>query len=425
MKSFFNDLICAMLPASKDAVAGLSPAKYPDFPVEEYYGRYNRLRALMDARGLDAIILTQSANLRYFSGYRSLLWLSKFRLYGLLIPRDPAKPPRLILPTQELGNGVHCTVVDNVTEFLDQGDPVAGLLQAVKEADLPQKSKIGMELGFGQRLSMTYLDFRRFEAAVRPAEIMDCAEIVQSVRMIKSDAEIGCIRRSNEISQIATEAGFRSIKPGMTEAELMAIIHASMYENGAEAATDPSVFSVFSGPDRYFIGNAIATDRRLEPGDLIDIDGGAVFKGYATDYIRQACVGRPTDRQLRYFNIAREAGEACIDALKPGVVASEIYDVAIKVFRRYGVEQYSLINIAGHGNGLDFHELPWLGEAGCVYSADTVIREGMVFCIEPVFARVDDPQQRDGTWIVEDTVAVRSSGAERLTDKLSTELWCS
>jgi Xaa-Pro aminopeptidase len=424
MKSAFNSLFSVMNSASDDKVVGLSAAKYPDFPVEEYYGRFNRIRALMDVEGIDALVLTQAPNLRYFSGYRSLLWLSKFRLYGLLIPRDPAKPPRLILPTQELGNGQFCTVVDNLVEFPDQGDPVGGLLQAVKEADLPTGARIGMELGFGQRLAMTYLDFKRFETSIAPAKIVDCAEIVQSVRMIKSEAEIGCIRRSNEISQIATEAGFSAIKPGMTEAQLMAIIHASMYENGADPATDPSVFSVFSGPDRYFIGNAIAADRKLEPGDLIDIDGGAVFKGYATDYIRQACVGKPTGKQLKYFNIAREAGQACIAALKPGVVASEIYDVAMDVFRRHDVEQFSLINIAGHGNGLDFHELPWLGEAGAVYSADTVIQEGMVFCIEPVFARVDDPDHRDGTWIVEDTVVVRSSGAERLTDRLSTELWC-
>jgi Xaa-Pro aminopeptidase len=179
-----------------------------------------------------------------------------------------------------------------------------------------------------------------------------------------------------------------------------------------------------SGPLRYKLGaNAVASDYALNDGDLVLMDGGAVFGGYVTDYIRQACVGHPTDEQLSFFAITVEANDAAIAAIRPGVSGADVYEAAMDVFDRRDVRKYTVNNIIGHGVGMDIHEVPWLGERDTVYTSGTILQPGMVVCVEPVFARANDPERKKGTWIVEDKVLITETGHEVLTANLSKELW--
>ncbi len=72
---------------------------------------------------------------------------------------------------------------------------------------------------------------------------------------------------------------------------------------------------------------------------------------------------------------------------------------------------------------MEVHELPWLGERGDVYSADTRLEPGMVLCVEPVIAGMDSPQMHAGIFIVEDKLLVTENGCEVLTDSLAKDLW--
>jgi Xaa-Pro aminopeptidase len=396
-------------------------ARYAEFPHAEYHRRYARACRLMAREGLDGVLVTQDLNVRYFAGYVSLLWASRFRIMAALLPADPAVGPCLVVPGQETGNAVHTAWIADITAYPDQADPIPHLAHAIRTRFA--RGRIGTELGFGQRLGMTIEQFEALKRAIAPVELVSATPLIQAVRMLKSAAEIGRLRRACEISQAGVRAGFEALKPGMTEKELAAVMASTMYAHGAEFGAQPSFMVVMSGPARYQTVNALASDKPIEQGDLVLVDGGAVYGGYATDFIRQACLGVPTAQQRRWFDIAVEANDAAIAAIRPGVSGADVYAAALAVFERAGLAQYNAINIVGHGTGMEVHELPWLGEGGRVYTSSTVLEEGMVVCIEPVIAGMDGPQWRAGAFIVEDKVAVTATGADVLTRDLDKRLW--
>lgn len=423
MQSNFNDLLAALERPLPDLPSSTAPRPdFAEFEPAEYELRYAKAIALMEERGLDALVVTMEEHVRYFAGYLSVLWVSKFRPLVLILPRDPSVGPTLVLPGQEEGNAAASSWVKDLVFFDDQGDPIAQIVEALRERGLgTESSTIGMELGFGMRLGMSALQHASFVEQY-PGAVVDGAEVLQTVRMIKSPAEVAKIRRACEISQIGTRAGFSLLKPGMTEKEMVAISCAAMYTAGAEVSPSGTFFAVTSAAN-YKALNGVATDYAVREGDLVLIDGGARFEGYATDYIRQAAIGPVTDEQQRYYDIALEANNASIDALRPGVTGADVYDAGMAVFKKHGVYEYNALTIVGHAVGMEIHELPWLGERDTVYSSDTVLRAGMVVCIEPVFGGFNDPSWEKGVWIQEDKVLITESGSEVLTSDIAKEIW--
>ncbi len=406
-----------------DASFSATAAPFAEFPIEEYRRRYGRLVRLMEDQGIDAMILTQEEDVRYFTGYLSILWCSKFRPYVAVLPRDTKIPACLVLPGQELRNGQHTAWISDVLIYPDQQDPIDFIAATLKARGLSH-SVIGAELGFGHRLGMNVLQFRQLEAELGPqSPIVDGVPLIQAVRMVKSTAEIARQAQACAISQQAVREGFEALHAGMTEKQLMAVMSAAMFRLGAEPGTRPSFFAVNAGPERYLDVNSLATNYAMQRGDLVMVDGGAVYGGYATDFIRQASLGPPTLEQQRLFDIALEANAASISALHPGNTGADVYEAGMAIFRRYGVADYTHLNIVGHGVGMDIHELPWLGERDVVYTADVALRPGMVVSIEPVFGGVNDPDWKKGIWIQEDVVEITEIGPRILTADLSKELW--
>ena len=397
-------------------------APFAEFPLSEYARRYARAIRLMEEADLDALLLTQELNVRFFSGYLTILWESRFRSLILILPRDPKIGPTLIVPGQETGNAEGTSWVPDRLIYPDQENIVAHTVSALHDKGLAA-GRLGMELGFGQRVGMTQEDLALLRKQLPDAKISRATEFIQAVRMIKSEAEIERVRKACDISQIAVTEGFSALHEGMTEKELGQIIGSSMYREGAELSSRPSIMSIGTSPGRPKICNALPSDHALSRGDLVMLDGGAVYGGYATDFIRQACLGEPTDDQRRWFDVAIEANDACIAAVKPGASGADVYEAGIAVFERHGLLEYNCINIVGHAVGVEIHELPWLGERDVVYSSDTRLQPGMVFCVEPVIAGMDGPEWHAGFFMVEDKLLVTETGCEVLTNSLSKEMW--
>ena len=107
-----------------------------------------------------------------------------------------------------------------------------------------------------------------------------------------------------------------------------------------------------------------------------------------------------------------------------------MYEAGIRVFEDAGLEQYSLMNIVGHGSGLDVHEIHWLGERDVVYTSDVILEPSMWLNTEPIIVGVKDmkgtPDPEFKTvspCIVEDVVVVTEKGCDNLTTSLSKDLW--
>ena len=415
---------------SADLGREVTAPRWSDFDGPEFARRYARLSALLKAEGIAGAVFTQEENVRYFTGYLSVLWVSRFRPVVAAFPADPARNTSLLVSAQEYANAAGSSWVDDPRTFSPQAPPISFAAQMIRDI-IGDTGKIGIELGFGQRLGMNIEQFTQLQDELPGVEFVDVTPMAETVRMLKSEAEIDRMRTAAQISTAAVKTTWEALKVGMTERDIAVSLGAEMYKHGAEVcSTKQSVFGIMAGK-RIRHSNAVADSTEpLGAGDRILIDGGATYKGYVTDFIRTASFGPVSDITAAWYDISHEANSAAIAAIKPGVVASDVYDAAIDVFRKHGLGDYNATTIIGHGIGADIHELPWLGQAGTVYTSATRLRAGMVLSIEPVLGKRLGPATDQngaelpaGVMIVEEMVVVREGGAELLTGGVTPEIW--
>jgi Xaa-Pro aminopeptidase len=190
------------------------------------------------------------------------------------------------------------------------------------------------------------------------------------------------------------------LRAGRTEREVAADIAAAIVEEGHETVEFVIVGSGPNGADPHHE----VSDRVIEDGDVVVVDiGGAVHSGYNSDSTRTYVVGSPADQQAERIAALVRAQQAAVDAVRPGVTASEVDAAARKVLSDAGLGD-AFLHRTGHGIGVSVHEEPYIAPGN-----DLPLREGMAFSIEPgiYFA---------GEWgaRIEDIVVVTADGCRRL-----------
>jgi len=238
---------------------------------------------------------------------------------------------------------------------------------------------------------------------LKDAEIVDAAEIIWNLRSIKSPLEIEKIRECCSINIRGIQKGLDSLYEGMTEDELYRTIAQEYFRLGAQRTLP---LGVRAGVERYSQSNCPPSDRPIGKGDIILIDGGPVYRGYYSDIIREAVIGKPTDYQLEMFNVAREACYKGIEAIKPGVPIKEVVKVVDDFMDN---SKFSEINVyknwCGHSIGVGVHEFPMLDS-----KTDTILQPGMTFAIEPYIY-----EYGVGSLGIEENILVTETGCEILT----------
>jgi Xaa-Pro aminopeptidase len=197
------------------------------------------------------------------------------------------------------------------------------------------------------------------------------------------------------------------LRPGTKETEVAAEMEYSARRAGAEAMSFPTI--VASGA-RSALPHGRATEQAIAPGAFVVCDFGVILGGYCSDQTRTVWVGAAStafaknEDARRAYESVKEAQEAAIAAVRPGVRVAEVDAAARKVLRKAGMGRY-FTHSTGHGVGLEIHETPRVA-AG----QEEILQQGMVITIEPGI-------YFPGKWGVriEDMVAVNESGCEVLT----------
>jgi Xaa-Pro aminopeptidase len=374
-----------------------------DFSPEEYRIRLSRARKLMERDGLDFLLLSQAENIIYLTGYRTILYQSKFRPFLAVISKEGN--PVLILPVLEKGDGEKTSYLEDIRTWgnirnVAGPDPLSVLKGVLMEKKLSQ-GKGGVELGMGQRLGMTYRQFDDLKKLVPKVEFEDCSEVMWSLRMVKSKSEIAYIKEACRITDVAYASGLEASREGTSEIEIARILGRTMMDEGADT---PGFLVVASGVDRYDMINPYASLRRLEKGDMVNLDLGAIYKGYWSDMTRGFFIGKPTQRQKAFYQAAKEINQAAIERVRPGIEVSEIDKAAEETTTRLGYRPY-MLHRTGHSLGLEIHELPSISP-----DDHTVLETGMVLTIEPGIYDFSI-----GAFRIEDTLVVADMGYEYLT----------
>jgi Xaa-Pro aminopeptidase len=273
---------------------------------------------------------------------------------------------------------------------------------------------------------------RESSGAVPPGELTDLDHMLHDLRLIKSAAELRLLRRAGEITAAAHCRAMRYCRPGVYEYQLEAEI---LHEFAMAGARQPAYPSIVGGGANACIMHYIDNAARLRRGDLVLIDAGCEWQGYAADVTRTFPVnGRFSRRQRALYDVVLAAQAAAIDAIRPGHHWNQPHDATVEVITeglvalgllkgrvssliRKGAYREFYMHRAGHWLGLDVHDVGdyRVGEEW------RLLEPGMVLTVEPgLYVSPDNtrvPPQWRGVGIrIEDDVAVTAQGCELLTD---------
>lgn len=179
---------------------------------------------------------------------------------------------------------------------------------------------------------------------------------VETFRMIKDEEELLTIRQAAQIADHAFSEILKTIQPGLRENEVALKLEWLMREQGASSSSFDII--VASGK-RSALPHGIASDKVLEAGDLVTLDFGARYKGYASDITRTIVLGKPSLRQQEIYEIVLTAQMEAIDKIKPGMTGSEADHIAREYITGRGYGEF-FGHGTGHGLGSEVHEDPRL-----------------------------------------------------------------
>jgi len=263
-----------------------------------------------------------------------------------------------------------------------------------------------------------------------PEAIVDVRSLVSTMRLVKDEQELKLLRRAAEISSGAHRRAMARAQPGWYEYQVEAELAHEFLRFGAHSPAYPSI--VASGPNACVL-HYRDNDRELQPNDLLLIDAGCEFHGYASDITRTFPVsGKFSGAQKAIYELVLAAQLACIDAVRPGRLFHDYHQVAERVLAQgfidlklcegsldavleSGAYKQFYMHRAGHWLGLDVHDVGLYRVDG----ASRALEQGMVLTVEPgCYIRPADnvPEEFWDIGVrIEDDVLVTATGSENLT----------
>ncbi len=303
--------------------------------------------------------------------------------------------------------------------------------------------RFGLDNALDQ-LILNYLSgqrFRRLKTAYPPHTIIDPTVLIHEMRLIKNDQEIELMQKSADIACAAHILAMRKTKPGINEFQVEGMIESYFLENGANGA---AYNSIVGGGENATILHYVENNADLKDGDLLLIDAGAEYKGYASDITRTFPVnGKFTRAQRDIYEIVLETQKECVKATVTGTTIKQRQDLSIEMLTE-GMKKVGLLKGAtktlikkkaymkyymhgvGHYIGMDVHD------AGRYFTDQQAkhsrpFEPGMVLTVEPgIYVPPDDrsaPAKYRGMGIrIEDDVLVTKTGNRNLTTRVPKEI---
>jgi Xaa-Pro aminopeptidase len=354
--------------------------------------RLNQLRTILAESKLDALVLNPGASLFYLTGFHFHLME---RPVVLIIPT--VGTPTLVLPALEMLKVPQMPIKvepfpygDNPASWQDSFRKAAALLKL-------KKSRVGIEPTALRTLELNYL-----QPALLDSTFVDASAQLSVWRICKDEDEIELIREAVRIAEKALTATIPTIHAGVSEKEISTELSLHLIRSGSEL--NMAFQPIVSGGPNAANPHAEPSDRRLQSGDLLVIDWGAVNHGYISDLTRTFAIGKIDPEYQKIGEIVRLANEAGRSACRLGIPAGDVDRVARNVIKQAGYGEY-FTHRTGHGIGLEGHEPPYIFAEN-----ELILQPGMVFTVEPGIYLPN----RNGVRI-EDNIVITKNGAETLS----------
>ncbi len=370
----------------------------------EFKERIKKIQTELERRNLNALMVYgdeyRKENLRYVSNFWPI-----FERAACFIPRvgNPilAGAPEGEIYAREMSAWKD---VRNVKEFACVSVP--------EDIDYPLASFSSFTeildevLSGGKKLAIVGLwdiaapIMERLKSSGKNIEISDGSQIINDLRIIKTPAEIACLREAGRQACIGYKALMKIAIPGNTE-----VMAAGAAEGAARMAGAEDInFTVFGSGERAATVIGRATNKIIEDGDMIMSALAVQYQGYVATVEYPFVAGKATDGQKRFLNALFEAAEVQQNYLREGVIAGEMVRAVQKIFKKHNLSEYDVYPPM-HGIGLAEAESPYPDE-----DATYPLRAGM--CVNSDISLFGHP---DGSNRIEEGFVITKGAPESLT----------
>ncbi len=358
------------------------------FTREDYAARMQRVVADGAAAGLDGVLVTPGPDLVWLTGYRPTAITERLTVLVLTPEREPTLlVPTLERPDAESAEGATAT---RLTDWPDGADPYAAAAPLLRP-----------DGRYGVSDSAWALHLLGLQQTLPDSRYSSLTQSLPMMRAVKDDNELARLSAAGAAAD-ATYGEILGVRFGGRKETDVARDLADLLTGFGHEQVDFTV--VGSGPNGANPHHE-AGDRVIEEGDAVVLDFGGLMFGYGSDTSRTVCVGEPSALVREVHAIVRQAQQAGVEAVRPGVACQEVDRAARRLITEAGYgEQF--IHRAGHGIGVTTHEPPYMIEG-----EELEMVPGMCFSVEPGIYLAG----RFGVRI-EDIVTVTTDGGRRLNN---------
>ncbi len=385
------------------------------FPIEEYQRRWECVRQAMARKELDACLVSSPENVYYMTG---LNYQGYFAFQALLFPlegqpfiitraMEKATVRDLVVPDVEHvgysdGSGVSLegTVPDR-SSFIQQVDAVC---RTINDVGL-SSGRIGLEK------SSNFFQLGVAEgiiAGIPNAKWSDCSGLVEECREVQSPLEIECTRAAAKISDDMMRSAIDAAGPGVAMADIVANVYATMIQGGG---TPPGFIPFIRSTKTLEHEHGTWDQSKLETGEILFLEMSGCIRRYHAPVGRLVYIGDPPKGTASVLSASRDAIEAVVEAMEPGLKAGEVYQVWQETVNRAGFSEYRRHH-CGYMVGIGFPPA-WSGSGvpmGLRSNSDLELRPGMVFHLLSWLLETNQ-----GSAFMSDSVVVTKDGCELLT----------
>jgi Xaa-Pro aminopeptidase len=351
--------------------------------------RQDALIRSLDHEGLDGLLVSSHANVRYLTGFSGSAALVAVTRGDLLLVTDF----RYDEQARVEAGAVARIEVDgtSVWDRFFKELPTLGRLE-----------RMGYEAH-----ALSVHDAERFAQAGKAWRWAATTDLVERLRAAKDDGEVAAIRSAATLAGEALRETLAEVRPGMTELAIAGVLEGALRRRGSEG--HPFATIVASGP-RSALPHARSSRRPVAPGEWLLLDFGAQVDGYCADITRTVVVGgRATERQRVLYELVRDAQRRARTAVRAGMSGRDADALAREPIAARGFEE-AFGHSLGHGLGLEVHEAPRLSKT----NADP-LPAGAVVTVEPGVYLAGE----GGVRIEDDVHLPDGHGAELLSDGLT------
>jgi len=242
----------------------------------------------------------------------------------------------------------------------------------------------------------------QFQEYIKPLEVdkFEIDEIIKNMRSLKTNDEIERIKKAVNIAEEALESSIKYIKQGNTENEVAARINYEIYKRGGK----PSFETIVVSGKRSALVHGMPSEKKIEVGEFVLIDYGAMVDGYCSDITRTFLVGKATPKMEKVYKVVQKAQKKAREEARAGIKGADLHNVAKKIIEEEGFGKYFGHGL-GHGLGMEVHEDPSASPRN-----ENPLPENAVITIEPGIYIPDEFGVR-----IEDDVVLKKDRCQVLT----------